>query len=271
MDFSIYEDGIRQQADEFLPTQSPFNLLLLLDTSGSTGSYLKMMRRAAIEFTRKIGENDRVAVATFNSKVRLVQSLTGDRREAERALKRIKSGGGTAFYDALMVSIDRYLKPVQGRGAIVVFTDGIDNQLEGRPESGSRSGFDELLDRNKKADVLVYSIFLDTDGPSADAAGTPGPCGFPRLCSVYRQAKEQLALMADQTGGRMYSPRKIDELSGAYSEIADDLRVQYQLGYNSTNRACDGKWRSIQVELEGHPDAVIRTRRGYYARREATQ
>ncbi len=69
----------------------------------------------------------------------------------------------------------------------------------------------------------------------------------------------------------MYSPHKIDELSGVYSQIADDLRIQYQLGYNSTNRAHDGKWREIRVEVENHPDASVRTRKGYYARGDATQ
>ncbi len=69
----------------------------------------------------------------------------------------------------------------------------------------------------------------------------------------------------------MYSPHKIDELSGVYSQIADDLRIQYQLGYNSTNRAHDGKWREIRVEVENHPGAAVRTRKGYYARGDATQ
>ena len=147
-DFSVYEDGIRQDIEQFLPTETPFNLLLLLDVSGSTGSYLKMMKEAAIEFTRVINENDRIAVATFNSKVRLVEDFTGDRNEAERAIKHIKSGGGTAFYDALLTCINQYMRGLQGRSAIVVFTDGVDNRLEGIPESGSIARFDELYRRS---------------------------------------------------------------------------------------------------------------------------
>ncbi len=87
--------------------------------------------------------------------------------------------------------------------------------------------------------------------------------------SIYVKAREQLKQIADQTGGRMYSPIKIDELSRAYSEIADDLRIQYQIGYNPANHIHDGKWRRIRVELDGRPDVVIRTRRGYYARKDA--
>ena len=74
--------------------------------------------------------------------------------------------------------------------------------------------------------------------------------------------------IAEQTGGRMYSPHKIGELSSVYSEIADDLRIQYQLGYNSTNRAHDGQWRKIRVAVSNHPEAVVRTRKGYYARKD---
>jgi len=73
-------------------------------------------------------------------------------------------------------------------------------------------------------------------------------------------------MIADQTGGRMHSPHRIDDLSRVYGEIALDLRVQYQLGYNSTNRARDGRWRQIQVKIDGHPEAMVRTRKGYYSR-----
>jgi Mg-chelatase subunit ChlD len=90
------------------------------------------MKQAAIDFTRQIKANDRVAVATFNSRVQLIQDFTNDRAAAERAINRIQSGGGTAFYDALMTCIDQYMRTVQGRSAIVVFTDGVDNQLEGK-------------------------------------------------------------------------------------------------------------------------------------------
>ncbi len=68
----------------------------------------------------------------------------------------------------------------------------------------------------------------------------------------------------------MYSPHKIDELSGVYTEIADDLRIQYQLAYNSTNRAHDGAWREIRILVDNHPEAVVRTRKGYYAPKDAT-
>lgn len=79
---------------------------------------------------------------------------------------------------------------------------------------------------------------------------------------------KQLLMIAEQTGGRFYSPGRIEELSGVYSQIADDLRIQYQLSYNSTNREYDGRWREIRVQIKNHPKAVVRARKGYYARKQ---
>ncbi len=302
-DFRVYEDGVDQEVDQMLPSEAPFSLLLLIDVSGSTHSYLDLMKKAAIDFTRQINASDRVAVATFNSSVNLVREFTADREAADHAIRHIKSGGGTAFYDALMTCLDRYMRGIEGRKAIVVFTDGVDNQLEGGGGRGSRTTFDELYRRVQESDTMIYTIFLDTEGDvamprraSRGGWGTPGwpggrhgsrfpggspfpfpipqpmPAPYPRRKvderAVYDEARRQLADIADQTGGRMYSPRKISELSEVYSQIADDLRVQYLLGYNSTNRQHDGGWREIRVEVANHPDAVVRTRRGYYARKD---
>ncbi len=310
-DFRIYEDGAPQQVAQFLPSEAPFNLLLLLDVSGSTASYLKLMKQAAVDFTHQINESDRVAVATFNNSVELIQNFTNDRTAAERAINRIRSGGGTAFYDALMTCLDRYMRGIEGRSAIVVFTDGVDNQLEGM--GGSMTRYDQLYRRVQEADTMIYTILLDTEGdvmsrapmgrrggiggypggrrggrfpgggfpfpipfpqPSPSPYPTPSPSPYPRSqrneSAAYEEARNQLQEIADQTGGRMYSPHKIDELSGVYSEIADDLRIQYQLAYNSTNLAHDGAWREIRILIDNRPEAVVRTRKGYYARKEAT-
>ena len=287
-DFIVYEDGVLQNIQQFLPTEAPFNLLLLMDVSGSTGAYLKMMKHAAIEFTRQIKPGDRVAVATFNSRVKLVQEFTDDLDKAEHAIKRMRSGGGTAFYDALMTGVTQYMDGVQGRSAIVVFTDGIDNRLDGMPESGSRTSFDDLYRRVQETDMIIYTIFLNTEKNSPHFSRSSGPSGsgwpgrrgrgfssrspsLPSLLSPvppYGRSDDPVlnwhgTAPDDRRPDRWPDvfPTKTSELSGVYSEIADDLRIQYQLGYNSSNRSHDGKWRSIRVEPEGNPDAVVRTRR----------
>ena len=103
----------------------------------------------------------------------------------------------------------------------------------------------------------------------------PAPNPYPRrqadTRAIYEEASQQLQEIADETGGRMYTPHKASELSGVYSEIADDLRIQYLLAYNSTNQTHDGRWRRIMVEIDNPPDSVARTRKGYYARRDSAE
>jgi VWFA-related protein len=307
-DFLIYEDGVLQEITQMLPGEAPFNLLLLMDVSGSTQSFLHLMKDAAIDFTRQIKPQDRVAVATFNSNVQLVQGFTNDRAAAERGINRIRSGGGTAFYDALRTCLDRYMSGIEGRSAIIVFTDGIDNRLAGTPSTGSRITFDQLYRRVQESDTIIYTIFLDTESqmqsatrrPSRIPSGWPGgrrgggfpgsfplpfpipqptpqptPVPYPRrpadVTAIYEEASQQLQEIAEQTGGRMYTPKRIGELAGVYAEIAADLRIQYLLAYNPTNRAQDGRWREIRAEVENHPEAVVRTRKGYYSRRETSE
>ena len=286
-DFEIYEDAVRQEVGLFETAESPFHLLLLLDVSGSTRNFIDLSKEASIQFTREINVNDRIAAAVFNSDVRLIQDFTNDRNEVAASIRHVHSGGGTAFYDALLECVDGYMKGIQGRKAIVVFTDGIDNRLSGRRGEGSRTPFEALFRRIQEIDTIAYPIFLDTEeGSSAGVPSTggigdilsdiilgriptrlPGPTSYPRSGrAAYREARLQLQEVADQTGGRMYAPQAIDDLNRVYSEIADDLRIQYWLGYTSSNRNMDGAWRGIKVMVKNHPSAVVRTRKGYYAR-----
>jgi len=306
-DFLVYEDGVLQQIDEVAPSEAPFNLLLLLDVSGSTQSYMPMMKQAAIDFTRQIKINDRIALATFNSTARLILGFTNDRKAAANAIQMIQAAGGTAFYDALMACIEQYMRDVEGRSAIVVFTDGVDNQLYGEPAEGSFVKFEELYRKIQETEPIIYTIFLDTEGtvptqsggtvpaatgsvvgvlgdilrggrppgsyPPTSPTPTPNPVPAPRGPSssaeraAYAEASPQLRMIAEQTGGRFYSPGRIDQLSRVYAQIADDLRIQYQLSYSSTNHKYDGRWREIRVQVKNRPKAVVRTRKGYYARK----
>ncbi len=290
-DFLVYEDGVLQRVVQFQPSEAPLNLLLLLDVSGSTGVFLPLMKTATIDFTRSLKVNDRIAIAAFSSRIDLLQTFTDNRTRAETAIRRIWAGGGTSFYDALMTCLTDYLRPVEGRSAVVVFTDGIDNRLEGGYPAGSQTTFDELYRAVQEAAPVIYTIFLDTIGVGApssaktsDASGASKPRSNPTLnretsrpewevprseFAGYDLAARQLQMIADQTGGRMYMPRKIDELARIYADVAGDLRIQYQLGYNPSNSARDDRWREIGVKVRNHPEAVVRTRKGYYPVKKA--
>jgi VWFA-related protein len=286
-DFEVLEDGVRQTIGRFEPTEAPFHLLLLLDVSGSTQEFLDLIKEASVQFTRQINAQDRIAVAAFNSRLRLHQEFSNDREEIRQSINRIRSGGGTAFYDALAGCLEQHLRHIEGRKAVVVFTDGVDNQLAGNPADGSYITFNQLYRKIEESDSLVYTIFLDAQdgvqrrptsgrrppGGIGDILGdilkgripSRSPGGAGPDADVRDEARRQLEMIADQTGGRMYYPRRIEDLDDAYSEIADDLRVQYALAYNSTNAERDGKWRKVEVSVLNRPDVAVRTRKGYYA------
>ncbi len=300
-DFDLFEDGVRQRIDQFNSMEAPFNLLILLDVSGSTKGYIDMIKDASVGFTHEINPSDRIALATFNSRTNLKQDFTNDRQDIGKAIRRVRSGGGTAFYDALDISINDYMDGLEGRKAIVVFSDGVDNQLTGDWGNGSQIRFAELYREIQEIDTLIYTIFLDTEnqnrgsprrggrprsgvgriltdiifgnpggipgiGNPGGIPGTGGPGGIPGIGmgGAYEEARREMQLIADQTGGRMYAPRHINDLAHIYSEIANDLRVQYTLGYNSSNAVRDGEWREIEVDVKNRPDLAVRARRGYY-------
>jgi len=286
-DFRVLEDGVEQRIDKFITTEAPFSLLLLLDVSGSTQGQMDLIQDASIEFTRLMKPADRIAIAAFNSESRLLQDFTNDRQRLESTLRTIRSGGGTAFYDAMERSINEYMNGVEGRKAIVVFTDGIDNRLTHDYSSGSRTSYPELFRQIQEIDTLIYTIFVDTESRFGRTAsrfpgGTLGeilgdiirggggqrrPQGPWGSDPAYEEARRQLEEIAEQTGGRMYSPTRFEDLGTSYAEIARDLRTQYTLGYHSSNPTPDGEWRAVEVQIPGKPEYLVRTRKGYYAPR----
>lgn len=278
-DFLVYEDDVLQTVEKFEPAEAPFRVLLLLDVSGSTRPHLDLLRRASADFSREIKPNDQIAVATFNSRSWLILPFTSDREKVRTAIDGIYSGGGTALYDALMDSLTEYSNNGHVRQAIVVFTDGIDNQLTGNRTEGSLTTFPQLFGEIRESDSLIYPIFLDhRNNVGRRPRGMAGRLlqKIPRTRrptisikqqdrNVYRQARRQLTSIADQTGARFYSPRRIQELAPIFSEIAHDLRVRYLLAYKVPQPQGNRSWRSIRVETRDRPELVTRTRQGYFS------
>jgi VWFA-related protein len=290
-DFSISENHVQQELTHFSPVDTPFNLLLLLDISGSIREQFHIVQEASIRFTEMLRPKDRIAVAVFNSRFKLLSDFTNDRHQLSRAIYEASPGGGTAFYDAMYRSVNSIFRGISGRKAIVVFTDGVDNQNQpGQRQHGSRITFPELFSAIEESDITIYSIFLDTeaDNPSVNmgggggtaqiiidilgGGGWPGSSGprrgrvsRPSESELYANARKELNEMAEQTGGQMYSPRQAADLNGVYRQIVDELSVQYSLGYYSSNPTEDGQFRRISVRIPNKPDYVVRTRRGYYA------
>jgi len=212
--------------------------------------------------------------------------------------------GGTSFYDALGYTLTEELRNVRGqRNAVVILTDGEDNalfptilaQIRNNNSSlknlfpaplvsqgqGSFLTFDQLLDGVRESDALIYPIHIDSENPvttTQSSAGKPGdkkqPArsnGKPNRFDAIREAfikvidtaKVQLQELADASGGRVYNAHRIEDLKKVYDEVAAEMRTVYSLAYSPTSTHANDKLRAIKVKVN-NPDAVARTRRGYY-------
>ncbi|HXF06336.1 MAG TPA: VWA domain-containing protein [Blastocatellia bacterium] len=257
-DFTIYEDGVPQAITHFSSVEAPFDLVLLLDTSGSTESKITVMKRAAQRFVDLIGPEDRMAVFTFTRRLWLIAPFTRQRFVLKESIERISGGGGTAFYEALWQTLDVLNQQSSRRRAIVVMTDGVDNSI-GQPEwYPSRYTFEELLRRVEESDVIIYPIYLDTEEEMVHRKRRESP-------RSYAIARGQLAQLAEHTGGTLYRAATVHDLAGIYERVASELRTIYSLAYSPATAARDGRWHALRVEVR-RPNAKIKSRRGYYAR-----
>jgi Ca-activated chloride channel homolog len=292
-DFVVFEDGVRQKVTNFSTTDLPFNLVLLIDTSGSTRDQLLMIRQAARRFLDELRAQDRIAVIQFNKQVELIQDLTSNRSTIELALGMLKAGGGTSLYDALQLTIDEVLNKVDGRKAMIVLSDGVD--------SYGLSTFDQIMPMLEKGGASLYFLELDTE--QFTEAGMMRNCNdrnhfefslkqlkkyykeyleggkeadYEDHCSLtplermqinrklYQTARREIRDMARNTGGRVYPVKELQQLDPAYTQIAAELRTQYSLGYYPSNEKHDGKWRALRVEVK-RSGLIAHTRPGYRA------
>jgi Ca-activated chloride channel homolog len=249
-DFVLFEDGILRAIESCLPRQAPFHLLLLLDVSASTTRFMPLLKEAAIRFAEHLEPQDRVAVQTFSSTTRLITPFTNNHTEVKMAVKSLKPEDNTALYDALLEAL-QHLSAIRGRKAIVLFSDGADNQLTNATH-GSKIRFPILLNAIRRSDCLIYTVFL-----------SPPPTTS-RYDQIIRQARDQLESIARETGARMYTPREPRDLANTYAQVARDLREVYTLTFRPEPGEAGG-WRTLRLEVRGKPDLVVRSRQGYFA------
>lgn len=259
-DFIVYEDGVRQEIAFFSPTSAPFNLVLVLDLSGSTREKLDVIKQAAIRFIETLSPEDRVAVVAFTREVYLISPLTRDRSLLRQRIEQIRSArGGTALYEAMWRVLSDVLAGTRGeRNALVVLTDGVDNSISEFNLVPSTVSFDDLLYRIEESDVIIYPIYLDTEREVVYKYLAESP-------ESYALARERLQAMAEVTGGVMFRAAHVRDLDRVYQQVASELRTVYSLGYYPTNNRRDGSWRRVRVKIKGR-NVAVRTRAGYYAR-----
>lgn len=258
-DFLVTEDGARQEVAFFAAADAPFDLILMLDLSGSTSDKLKLIRQSSRKFVEAARASDRIAIVSFTDTVEIVSPLTSSRSDLLKAIKQIeRPSGGTNFWDSLKYVLNVVHHPTSRRSAVVVMTDGVDNALPEVPGEGSRTSFAELLDIVRRTDVVIYPVYLDTEDDAVKHHQTPR--------SAYVLAREGLAQMAEACGSTVYRANKLKDLESVYELIIHDLGTVYSLGYQPKNPARDGQWHDVSVRLVNHPELAARTRSGYYAK-----
>jgi VWFA-related protein len=301
--FTVYEDGKTQELADFAATNAPFEVALLLDTSGSTRSDLTLIQR----FIDSLRPGDRVSIIAFRSAVEggrmtaaadLVSRLTDNRAALKSALERVSTSNGTPYYDGLMKIVEDVFKETpkeefRGRRALVALTDGVD--------STSASGFDDAREGLEKAGITSYFIQIDTRpffeqellgpcesstrfsvaqirryyrtfGPRSNVEQTFDFCQlgeFEKLAiskKLYEIADVELNALAKKSGGKVFPAGDLNDARNAFKSVAAEIGTKYSLGYYSSNGKRDGSYRKIRVELRGLPaGAQVRAREGYTA------
>ena len=247
-EFSVFEDGTRQELTFFNRSSLPIALSLLVDTSASMENRLPIAQEAAIGFARKLRAQDFAQVVDFDSRVEITQAFTSSVADLEKAIRATTAGGSTSLHNALYISLKELAKIKAKseseirRRAIIVLSDGED--------TSSLVSYEEVLDLAKRSETAIYTIGLQP----RDATQSRG----------FREAEFVLRQFAQETGGRAFFPSRAEDLKDVYGQIADELSSQYTIGYASKNARRDGGWRRVAVQVS-RPNAVVRTKRGYYA------
>lgn len=269
-DFQVFENGEEQEISFFSNTDTPFDLVLLLDLSGSTLQKQELIADSARRFIELARPKDRIAIIGFTDRVRIVSEFSSNKNELFAKLEAIDDYGSSKVWDALDFTYKKILAASQEKGrrsAVVFMTDGVDNTLlqnsiriNGRSSYNSmqpsKITFTELLETVRNNDANVFSIYLDTELSYLGRYAND---------KSYRQARRSLQMLAEESGGQYYRAGQIEELNGIYKKIVNELSEVYSLGYEPKDEKNDGSWRELKIKLKGKPDLTVKTKLGYYA------
>lgn len=269
-DFAIFDNGVEQEVAYFGTSEQPFTVVLLLDVSPSTEYKIEQIQQAAIAFVDMLKLQDRVIVIQFDQRVNQLCDATTDREKIRKAINRTGFGGGTSLYNAVDYTLNKALKKITGRKAVILFTDGVDT-------TSFRNGYESTVSDAEESDTLIYPIYYNTylsmrGIGTGGVMSTPPTVGFPRGGGVfggrtgmsreeYMRGRTYLTELAAATGGKVYSAES-NQLISAFEGIADELRYQYSVGYYPKFEGQPGEVREIRVRVY-RPKLVIRSRDSY--------
>jgi VWFA-related protein len=260
-DFQVFEDGQAQKTDSFAREMNlPLTFGMLIDTSGSQRQVLPIEQDAADRFLgRVLRKGDLAFVTSFDVDINLLSDFTGERSALIRAIERARINApgsplqagpfplpprGTLLYDAIYATCTEKLAGEAGRKALIILTDAMDQ--------GSRKSLEDALETAQRTDAVIHIIGV------ADYAfyGGRGFGGY--------DGEGYARKLAEQTGGRSIFVNNQKKLEEAFTQISEELRTQYVLGYYPTNRTKDGKFRKVEIKIK-RDDTKVLARKGYYA------
>ncbi|MEP6903476.1 MAG: VWA domain-containing protein [Actinomycetota bacterium] len=273
--FTIFEDGVKQNIQRFEPVVTPFSVVMILDMSGSTLGFRETIRQSAYRFVDALAPEDRVAVIEFYDKVNLRNDFTTDRKTIANSINVSNGRGKTQLYKALDFALNKLAGEGKRRKAIIVLTDGVDTALRDtdrdflqkvsekeiltaiKPETNDN--LNRVLNKADVQGVTIYPLALPTGDPSKLADPTP------TQVAMYNAARSRLQILADRTGGTLNAINRLEEMGRLYASVAAELRTLYTIEYQSSNEKRDGKWRAIKIEVNS-ADLISKTRQGYFAK-----
>ena len=244
-DFEVIDSKKSQTILEFnAESDLPLRLGILIDTSNSIRERFKFEQDAAIEFLNNTlhANQDRAMLVKFDTSAELISDLVGDTEKLATAIRSLRPGGGTALYDAIFFACRDKLSQDQPkhkfRRAIVIVSDGDDNQ--------SHYTRDQALEMAQKADVVIYGISTN-------------------ISKIESDGDKVLKYLTSETGGKAFFPFKVEDLEQSFSNIANELRHQYNVSYKPEPLKTDGLFHPVELRVKGRKDLIVHVRKGYYA------
>ena len=230
-DFTVWENGIERRVTDVSPANEPFNLVLLLDVSGSVEERMDFIRKAARDFLRTASPQDRISIISFRDDIQVISDFSTDRQMLSRKLDEIDAGGGTALYDALGYVLTDPVKRLRGeRTAIVVMSDGDDNK--------SFLPFPAILQALGESGALVYPLYVPSGLIPESSVPKPEVTIDPlrtRYLTLTTRAEEEGRKLATASGGVYYPIRRLEDLQKAYNDVVAQLRSAYTITYASNS------------------------------------
>ena len=278
-DFQIFENGVEQKVGYFQSVEQPFTVILMIDVSPSTAFQIDEIQEGAISFINQLRPADKVMVMSFDETVHILSRPTNDRRQLRNAIYQAQFGEGTSIYDAVDFAINRELANIQGRKAVVIFTDGVDT-------TSRRANYQSSIADVEEVDALFYPIRYNTQRNYGGLGGggggrrrggvddwigiilggggisMGGGGGSGQSSGEYATGLRYLETLAQNSGGRKFEADTTANLDAAFAGIAEELRRQYSLGYYPDKVGQAGERRQIKVRV-ARPNVIVKAKNTY--------